>query len=138
MIIEYASANKVIKVDSTLPFVWECINDTGPESGATCPHCGAEGRYIYNWFEFGERRAAMAGCFEAMTGRIKKCDKTRVMLLIAKKQSRNKPLNGWERSILRMEQFKSAGKYPAEWCDQKISETLSQRKSFLAKSGKSW
>lgn len=138
MIIEYRQANRVIKVDSSLPFVFECIQDTGPSSGASCPHCGAEGRYIYNWFEFGERRAAMAGCYEALTGRIKKGDKDRVMELISKKQSRNKPLNGWERSILRMEQFKADGKFPSEWCDQKINETLSQRKQYLAKSGKSW
>lgn len=41
------------------------VTDAGPGGGATCPHCGAEGRYV-NWFlcDDGKKRGAMAGCFE--------------------------------------------------------------------------
>lgn len=43
----------------------ENLQDTGEDSGARCPHCGAEGRYIY-WFrcEDGKLHGAMKGCFK--------------------------------------------------------------------------
>lgn len=120
-------------INSSLPFFFVGVDDTGPESGARCPHCGAEGRYIYRWTEFGQPHAAMAGCFEMLTGKIKKGDYEEVMIGIAKKQAKNKPLNGWEKTIVRMNQFKAGGKYSEEWCNQKITEALSQRKVYLAR-----
>lgn len=39
------------------------VDDTGPDSGARCPHCGAEGRYIYHFLcDDMVIRRAMAGC----------------------------------------------------------------------------
>lgn len=109
------------------------IEDTGTASGACCPHCGAEGRYIYKFKIDGVPRGAMAGCYKALTGRLEKGDDVRVYELMAEKQARNKPLNGWEKSLLRLESFR--GKYPDEWIDQKIRETLQHRKAFLSKKG---
>jgi hypothetical protein len=119
-------------IDHKMAFQFLGVHDTGPDSGAHCPHCGAEGRYIYNWAEYGEVRAAMAGCYQMLTGKIVKGDYEKVMEGIAVKLSRNKPLNGWEKTIIRMEDFKSAGKYPVEWCDQKIREALRDRKGYIA------
>lgn len=137
-LIEVVVGQKVIRVDPASPFEFIGIDDTGVESGATCPHCGAEGRYIYNWIEHGRPHAAMAGCFAALTGRVKKGDYEKVMIGIAKKQATRKPINGWEKTILRMNEFKSTGKYPDDWCNQKIHEVLSQRKAFLSQRGYSW
>ena len=43
----------------------ERVEDNGPveDSSATCPHCGAQGRYIF-WFKCddGTQRGAMKGC----------------------------------------------------------------------------
>jgi len=41
------------------------VDDCGPleDGGGNCPHCGAQGRYIYNFItEDGERHGAMKGC----------------------------------------------------------------------------
>jgi hypothetical protein len=129
-ILNYVTG-KYIKIDPSNPFEFLGIQDGGEH--ASCPHCGAEGRWIYHWLEYGETRAAMAGCYEMATGKIKKGDLEKVHVLIAQKLSKKKPLNGWERGILRLEQFKADAKYPPEWCDQKINEILSQRKIYLAK-----
>lgn len=42
----------------------ERVEDAGEFGAVHCPHCGAEGRYIY-WFtcEDGTSRGAMKGCF---------------------------------------------------------------------------
>jgi hypothetical protein len=108
------------------------INDTGPESGACCPHCGAEGRYIYMWEEDGVRHGAMAGCYKALTGIIEKGDTEKYFELLAVKQAKNKPLNGWDKNIIRLMGFLKEGKYTAQWVDSKIHEVLSERKRYLA------
>lgn len=39
------------------------IDDSGEFGAASCPHCGADGRYVH-WFlcDDGQRRGAMSGC----------------------------------------------------------------------------
>lgn len=106
------------------PFKFIGIDDTGPESGARCPHCGADGRYIYRWEYEGKIYGAMAGCYKMLTGTIEKGEKERYIELIAQKQSRNKELNSWDKSILRMLQFQKEGKYPDSWIENKIDEIL--------------
>lgn len=124
-----------IILDETKPFIFLWVQDTGPESGARCPHCGADGRYIYHWMESGKHRAAMAGCYSALTGKIKKDEVVKFLESINLKNSRNKPLNGWEKNALRLQDFSLAGKFPPDWCLQKISEIVSQRKQYLANKG---
>lgn len=42
---------------------FEGMTDSGEYGAATCPHCGADGRYVWNFVcEDGTRRGAMAGC----------------------------------------------------------------------------
>jgi hypothetical protein len=102
--------------------------------GSTCcPHCGAEGRYIYTWEQDGETKSAMAGCFKMLTGRLSTDDVTRYWVLLAEKQAKGKALNGFDRSIVRLLDYKEQGKYPASWCDTKITETLRDRQVFLSK-----
>lgn len=44
---------------------FEGVSDSGEYGGATCPHCGADGRYVWTFItEDGERRGAMAGCIQ--------------------------------------------------------------------------
>lgn len=103
------------------------------DCGATsCPHCGSEGRYIYEWIQDGKKMAAMAGCFKQLTGALAKSDIDRYFISLSEKQAKNKPLNGWDKTIIRMQEFKATGKYSAEWCDQKIMTALSERQGFLA------
>ncbi|MCL4296301.1 MAG: hypothetical protein KJ077_11255 [Anaerolineae bacterium] len=53
----YADLPKVLYIEG--------LDDAGEFGAATCPHCGAQGRYIY-WFvcDDGSQRGAMRGCFE--------------------------------------------------------------------------
>lgn len=118
------------EVDSSKPFVFLGVKDYGE---TCCPHCGADGRYIYTWSEFGKISSAMAGCYKLLTGKIEKGDEERFFELLAEKQAKKKPLSGFDKSVIRLLDFKATGKFPADWCDQKIKETLSNRKSFLAK-----
>lgn len=53
----YADLPKVVYVTGR--------DDAGEYGAATCPHCGAEGRYVYRFIcEDGTERGAMAGCFK--------------------------------------------------------------------------
>lgn len=55
---------------TTLPRITRFLgtSDGGPSDGrgsATCPHCGASGRYVHSFeCEDGSRRAAMSGCIK--------------------------------------------------------------------------
>lgn len=122
---------------TAIDFHFLYIEDCGPcddgHCAAVCPHCGSEGRYIYHWTEDGQERAAMAGCYKALTGHLRKGEYEHYMELLSEKQAKNKTLNSWDRSIIRLLDFKKTGRYPEMWCDQKINEQLSERKKFLAK-----
>jgi len=104
------------------------IEDCG---SATCPHCGSDGRYIYTWEVDGIKKSAMAGCYNKLTCAIKKNDEDKYFELLAEKQTKGKTLNGWDKSILRMLDFRKNGTYPDLWIDKKIKEILSERKKYL-------
>lgn len=116
-----------------IPFEFICVEDTGPQSGACCPHCGSAGRYIYHFKINGVAHAAMAGCYKMLTGKLEKGDTIRFYELLADKQAKNKPLNGWDKNVLRLQGYLQERKYSEDWVNQKINEVLSHRKSFLAK-----
>jgi hypothetical protein len=124
-------SNAVVNIDPAKSFQFLAVADGGPDSGTRCPHCGAEGRYIYQWAEYGVMHAAMAGCYKALTRNVKKDDLSQVWEGIHFKQSRQKALNSWEKTIIRMTEFKTEGRYSAEWCDAKITEALSMRNAFI-------
>ena len=96
-----------------------------------CPHCGAEGRYIYTWSENGNVRSAMAGCYKRLTGMLEKSDENRYFELLSEKQAKNKPLNGWDKRIIGLLKALESGKASESWVQQKIHETLSERKVYL-------
>lgn len=105
----------------------------GIEEGSLCPHCGADGKYIYTWEEDGVSHSAMAGCYKSLTGMLEKGEDERYFEKLAEKRIKGKDLTGWDKSIARLLQFKQDGKYPAEWCDEKIRQQLSERKQYLSK-----
>ena len=49
---------EIQNLDSKLAFQFIGIEDCG---SCSCPHCGAEGRYIYTWAEFGVAKSAKIG-----------------------------------------------------------------------------
>jgi hypothetical protein len=75
----------------------ERIEDTGPDSGARCPHCGADGRYI-TWFvtEDGAHRGAMRGCYSLFP---QSRYAARVAKILAKERN-GRRLAGWDQMAL--------------------------------------
>lgn len=98
-----------------------------------CPHCGVDGRYIYTWEQDGKVHSAMAGCYKALTGTLEKGEDVKYFELLAEKQAKGKPLNGWDKNILRLQGYLKENKYTPQWVESKIQEVLSDRKAYLAK-----
>lgn len=122
-----------IKVDASKAFQFIGVENCGH---ACCPHCGAEGRYIYTWSEFGNVRSAMAGCYAALTGRITKDDVSAHIERLSVKQAKNKPLNGWDKTILRMLDYISSNasdQGKVSWAQSKISQAVSEAKAYQFK-----
>lgn len=122
--------NNTDQIDASKPYQFLGVEDHGE---TCCPHCGADGRYIYSWAEFGKVYSAMAGCYAALTGKIEKGDVDCHIERIAIKQAKNKPLNGWDKTIIRMMAYKSANYGDAgkcAWADRIISEAVSSAKAW--------
>lgn len=117
-------------IDASKAFQFLEVKDCGE---TCCPHCGADGRYIYVWAEFGEIKSAMAGCYKALTGRIKKDDITSHIERLSVKQAKNKPLNGWDKTILRMLDYinkngSDSGK--VAWAKGNIAQAVREAKTY--------
>jgi hypothetical protein len=87
----------------------EGIHDGGPmeDGGTFCPHCGAEGRYVYHFVcEGGVRAACMRGCFKMwpkhqfaeLAARL--LDKEREYAERSKKSGREWKLCSWDREMM--------------------------------------
>ncbi len=121
---------EIQNLDPKLAFQFLGASDCGE---CSCPHCGAEGRYIYTWAEFGVLKSAMAGCYKHLTRNINRSAFDKFVEGISEREAKGKPLNGWQKTVKRMQEFKREGKYSAEWCDQKINEAFGDYKRFLSK-----
>jgi hypothetical protein len=104
----------------------EQIEDRGPESGACCPHCGADGRYI-TWFitEDGARHGAMAGCFKLFP---KSRYAARVAGILEKERNRRK-LASWDQKVL--EAIRALPDLGTAGVDRVIAEQDGIRRTWL-------
>lgn len=92
-----------MSIYSNLPTVVEIIKleDSGEGGAASCPHCGATGRYIY-WFvaSDGATYGAMRGCFN----KFPKSGYFNLMSEILKKEKdaekKGRKLASWDRNIM--------------------------------------
>lgn len=98
-----------------------------------CPHCGADGRYIYSYSIDGVVYGAMAGCYKRETAKYQKTDKVKYMETLADKQVKSKPLTGWDKNIIRLQGYLAEGKYDASWVERKIDEVLEHRRQYFLK-----
>lgn len=55
------------KKGQVIKFQFVGVEDCG---NTCCPHCGAEGRYVYTWIDNGVMRSAMAGCYKLLSPRV--------------------------------------------------------------------
>lgn len=122
-----------IDINPALAFQFLGVKDYG---STCCPHCGADGRYIYSWAEYGVVHSAMAGCYAQLTGRLAKSDYDKFFENLSKKQASGKPLSGYQKTVARMQQFIQEGRYSAEWCEQKIKEAIQSHYQYAANYGR--
>jgi hypothetical protein len=59
----------------------------------------------------GTTYSAMAGCYNQLTKDFSKTDKEKYFQTLAEKQAKDKDLNGWDKNILRLLQYKKENKY---------------------------
>lgn len=120
------------------------VTDGGPcDAGygsATCPHCGAEGRYIINFLcDDGTKRGAMKGCFSLFRG-----SNTRTAKLIqeafdrqrAAKEKRASLASWWSDMIAEANDFAANGsleEFPV--FAQRILDIDARRQNWLARNG---
>lgn len=90
--------------------MFESKTDSGEYGNATCPHCGADGRYVW-WFrcEDGTRRGAMAGCIRLFpVSQIAKAHQA-IIDKAAKYEKKGWSLPSWDQSKLEAIEAYAAG-----------------------------
>ena len=122
---------------SSLPRIITVLakKDHGPcDGGATavCPHCGADGRYVYTFLcEDGSRRGAMAGCIKLFP-RHPLCYKVQGIFDKVAEYSRKhfKPAS-WDLAVLDAVAALNAGQINvAEW-EHRVNNAFAQRQRYL-------
>jgi hypothetical protein len=128
-----ASARKPI---SDLPKVVEIteITDAGEFGGASCPHCGADGRYI-TWFltEDGQRRGAMRGCF-ALFPKSRYADRVERILQKERESAKTgRNLASWDREVLEAIRAFTRAEQTAEQTDAVIRSADNAKRLWIGK-----
>ena len=75
----------------------------------------------------------MAGCFNKLTSKISKGSTERFLENLFKKQASGKNLNGWQKTVLRMLEYKKNNQSDTgkiSWADGKINEAISQSLAY--------
>jgi len=108
-IAQYKKAMKPSKsknkkfVEQDQPMVFnEPVIFTGIEIGSNCPHCGAEGKYIYQFTVGTRKMEAMAGCYKKIVASQSNSILNSLVENTFKKKMTDKSLNGWDRKIIDM------------------------------------
>lgn len=112
--------------------------DSGEYGNATCPHCGAEGRYVTSFVcADGKQRGAMAGCIQLYPVSPLAREHALVMGKISKAEraGREPKLNGWDTAILAACEDCYAGKIEVADALRIIADQKRSRNNWLAKKG---
>jgi len=135
-----------IKPSSALPAVLAItgVDDGGPCSEGygsnTCPHCGAEGRYIIRFLcEDGAERGAMKGCFQLFPG-----SSTRTAKLVqeayererAATEKKAKLASWWADMLAEVAEFRAHGsKDDFQLFTSRILDIDGRRQAWLQRNG---
>lgn len=104
-------------------------SDAGEFGAATCPHCGAQGRYIKTFVcDDGTTRGAMAGCIRLFP--ISPLAKEQTALL---DKARNGRLNGWDTNKLAAIEDVLAGRKTAAEAQSVVDRENASRNAWIAK-----
>lgn len=77
------------------------VEDGGPNGGALCPHCGAQGRWIYHFLaENGQQYGAMKGCFRKFPKHPLAAEAAELLERQRERQRKGQELSGWDQMML--------------------------------------
>jgi hypothetical protein len=123
---------------SNLPEVVEILSldDAGEGGAATCPHCGAIGRYIY-WFQAsdGEMHGAMKGCFKHFPKSKYLARMTELMDKERQFKAKGWKLARWDSDVLAAIRDYAQGQIMQEKLDNIISNADRAKKTYMARKG---
>lgn len=120
------------------------VQDFGPcdggEGSATCPHCGAQGRYVISFLcDDGTKRGAMSGCFDLFRGA-----DTRTSKLVCEAFSRardaskegKKAASWWREIAAEADEFgRSGGVDDYREFAQRVADIDGRRQAWLKRNG---
>lgn len=73
------------------------VHDSGEFGNATCPHCGADGRYVWTFItEDGVQRGAMAGCIQKFPVSKLADEHKRIIDRQRQRQAKGQSLASWD------------------------------------------
>lgn len=132
---------KVTKASSKLPKIIYFLDtlDSGAFGEATCPHCGALGRYVYRFVcEDGETRGAMAGCVKLYP--MHRFAKLGMQIMDRQREYATKGwlLASWDCEILDAIHDYAIGKIPEAAADELIFKAQTRRDNWRAKKKRSY
>jgi hypothetical protein len=112
------------------------VDDSGEYGNATCPHCGAQGRYTYFFVcDDGERRGAMAGCIKLYPQH----EFVAIHAAILQKQRDNQKkgwkLAGWDQETLDAITAYAAGKMSEGEAKDVIGRAKRAKAAWMKKKG---
>jgi hypothetical protein len=99
-----APGAKVAKpAPETLPKIVAMVgkSDSGEYGNATCPHCGADGRYVWTFrCDDGTTRGAMAGCIKLFPRSALVDEHQRLLDRLDERQAKGQTLASWDQAKL--------------------------------------
>lgn len=137
---QFAPISPSLKLPAVLAVVE--VRDGGPCDGgfgsATCPHCGAEGRYINVFIcEDGSRRGAMSGCFKLFPGSNSPIAKLTQEAYKRQRQAKEtgKRLASWWADIVAAAEELQPGNVNVAAFMSKVQNAESRRQGWLRQNG---
>jgi len=109
------------------------ISDAGEFGAASCPHCGAAGRYVYKFVcSDGVERGAMAGCIKKFPMHFLAREHQRIIDKQTDYQKKGWNLPSWDLAILDLIEKRISGAIN----DKKARAGLNYQKERMVKHGK--
>lgn len=112
------------------------VTDSGEYGAATCPHCGADGRYVYHFTtEDGQRGGAMAGCIQLFPVSALADEHKRILERQKDRDKRSQKLASWDVAKLEAIDAVAAGTMSTADALTVVTRENDKRSRWLAKKG---
>lgn len=123
----------------TLPRIVVMIarTDSGEYGNATCPHCGADGRYVWTFrCDDGTKRGAMAGCIKLFPRSALVDEHQRLLERAADRKAKGWQLASWDQAKLEAIEQVANGKVGEAEAVLVVKAENAKRDTWLAKRGR--